>query len=128
MAGADLFGGRRAYGGGGYHRSALEDILPITCELRDEHRKLSVAMSLVLDRSGSMGAGVAGGGTKMDLANRGAAAVIELLGPRDAVSVYAVDSAPHEVLELQAVTDAATLQSQVRRIESQGGGIYVEAG
>ncbi|HEX3135371.1 MAG TPA: hypothetical protein VHX44_17535 [Planctomycetota bacterium] len=78
-----LTGGRRSFGSGGYHKSPVERVLPVTMELRDEHRKLSVAMAITLDRSGSMTAQVADGRTKMDLADEGAAAVIGLLGPRD---------------------------------------------
>ena len=54
-------------------------------------------MSLVLDRSGSMAAPAGAGITKMDLANLGASAAIELLTPNDAVAVIPVDSAPHVI-------------------------------
>ncbi len=119
-----MLGGQRSYGAGGYHRSAIEDILPVTMELRDEHRKLSVAMAITLDRSGSMAAPVAGGLTKMDLANQGAIAAIELLGPMDAVAVHAVDSAPHIIVPMTSVDNADFIINKVRRIGSMGGGIY----
>ena len=37
-------------------------------ELKNEHRKLSVAMAVVMDRSGSMSMSAGGGKSKMDLA------------------------------------------------------------
>lgn len=120
-----LTGGRRSFGSGGYHKSPIERVLPVTMELRDEHRKLSVAMAITLDRSGSMMAPVADGRTKMDLANEGAASVISLLGPRDEVAVHAVDSAPHVVLPLTRVVEPQPLVDKVLGIESGGGGIYV---
>ena len=120
-----LTGGRRSFGSGGYHKSPVERVLPVTMELRDEHRKLTVAMAITLDRSGSMMAHVADGRTKMDLANEGAAAVIGLLGPRDEVAVHAVDSAPHVVLPLTKVVDPKPLINKVLGIESGGGGIFV---
>lgn len=122
-----LTGGRRSFGAGGYHRSAIEEILPVSMELRDEHRKLSVAMAITLDRSGSMAATVPGGQTKMDLANEGTVAAIELLGPRDAIAVHAVDSAPHVIVAMTPVDHAGPIIDKVRRIESMGGGIFVYA-
>ena len=35
-------GGTHAYGPGGYFRSPLEPIMPVSMELRQEHRKLSL--------------------------------------------------------------------------------------
>lgn len=124
-----MAGGRLSFGAGGYFESPVDPLLPVSMELRQEHRKLAVAMAIVLDRSGSMAAGAGAGITKMDLANEGAARAIELLGPSDAVTVLAVDSEPHEVVPLVKVEgSAAELGAQVRRIQSAGGGIFVYKG
>jgi uncharacterized membrane protein len=120
-----MTGGRRSFGAGGYHKSAVECVLPVTMELRDEHRKLAVAMAITLDRSGSMMAPVAGGRTKMDLADEGAAAAVELLSPRDQVAVHAVDSAPHVIVPMTTVSDPKAIVHQILGIQSEGGGIYV---
>ena len=40
-AGFMMTGGKHAYGPGGYFRSPLEPIMPVSMELRQEHRKLS---------------------------------------------------------------------------------------
>jgi len=98
-------------------------------ELRGEHRKLAVALAIVLDRSGSMGAAVAGGLTKMDLANAGAARSLQLLGPSDAAAVFAVDSEAHQVLPLARLGDERDRAvDAVSRIASGGGGIFVYRG
>ncbi len=94
-------------------------------ELRQEHRKLSLAIVVALDRSGSMAAPVAGGKTKMDLANLGTVEVIDLLGPMDELGVLAVDSAPHQIVDLGPVDDKAAIRRRVLSIQSMGGGIYV---
>jgi hypothetical protein len=120
-----MTGGRRGFGSGGYHQSAVETVLPVTLEIRDEHRKTTAAIAVCLDRSGSMGMPVGRGLVKMDLANRGTAAVIDLLGPHDQIAVFAVDSAAHTVVPLCPVTDPAALRAPVLRIESQGGGIFI---
>ena len=121
-----LGGGRASLGGGGYFRSPIEPILPVSLEVRDDIKRLSTALVLVLDRSGSMAMPAGGGRTKMDLADEGACAAIELLGPTDQVSVIAVDSAPHIVIPMGPATPKEPLIDRTRRIESQGGGIYIE--
>jgi Mg-chelatase subunit ChlD len=120
-----LTGGERSFGTGGYFKSPLDDVLPVSMELREEHRKLQVALAIVLDRSGSMGMPVRGGKTKMDLANLGTAECVRLLAPQDMVAVIAVDSSPHVVQKLTRVDDPEAIASRVTGIDSGGGGIYV---
>jgi len=94
-------------------------------ELREEHRKNRVAIAIALDRSGSMTMPVAGGKTKMDLANLGTAECVKLLSAQDMVGVIAVDSSPHVVQRLTKVTKPGTIRNRVLKIESMGGGIFV---
>ncbi len=124
-AGLMMTGGRGSYGPGGYFRSPLEPIMPVSMELRKEHRKLSLAIVVALDRSGSMAMPVAGGRVKMDLANLGAVQVLDLLGPSDELGVLAIDTVPHVIQPLLPVTDKAPVRDQILRIRSEGGGIYV---
>jgi von Willebrand factor type A domain-containing protein len=124
-----MAGGKFSFGAGGYFGSAIEDLLPVSMELRMEHRKLAVAMAIVMDRSGSMGMSAGGGMVKMDLANEGAARAIDLLGGNDAVSVIAVDSEPHFVVPMTGLgANRAQFTDTVRRITSGGGGIYIYVG
>jgi Mg-chelatase subunit ChlD len=118
-------GGERSFGSGGYFKSPLDELLPVSMELRDEHRKTRLAMAIALDRSGSMAVPVKGGRPKMDLANLGAVEAIRLLSPGDSVAVIAVDSAPHVIQNLIPVEDTSSITSRVLRIESMGGGIFV---
>ncbi|MFA5190995.1 MAG: vWA domain-containing protein [Verrucomicrobiia bacterium] len=120
-----LTGGKASFGVGGYFKSALDPYLPVSMELKNEHRKLSLAMVVALDRSGSMAAPAGGGRTKMDLANLGTCAAIETLGPYDEIGVIAVDSSPHVVQPLTLATDKEPIQTAVRKIQSMGGGIFV---
>lgn len=76
-----MIGGKYSFASGGYFGSPVEPLLPVSMELKQEHRKLAVALAIVMDRSGSMGMSVSGTSLqKMDLANEGAARAIELLG------------------------------------------------
>ena len=119
-----LTGGGASFGVGGYFKSALDPYLPVSMELKNEHRKLSLAMVVALDRSGSMAAPVGDGRTKMDLANEGTCAAIETLGPYDEVGVIAVDSSPHVISPLVSASEQERVCGDVRRIQSMGGGIF----
>ncbi|MBU6181108.1 MAG: VWA domain-containing protein, partial [Verrucomicrobia bacterium] len=124
-----MAGGRRSFGSGGYCESAIDPLLPVSMELKSEHRKLGVAMAIVMDRSGSMAVTTPSGHTKMQLANEGAARSVELLGSMDAVTVFAVDSQAHQIAPLLNVgASRGELNSRIRRIESMGGGIFVYEG
>lgn len=124
-----MAGGKYSFGAGGYFGSAVDGLLPVSMELRTEQRKLAVAMAIVLDRSGSMSASVEGNLQKMDLADEGAARAIDLLGPMDAVSVFAVDTQAHEIVPLTSLgPNRKDLIQTVRRITSGGGGICVPTG
>ena len=121
-----MTGGKGSFGAGGWFESPVDGLLPVSMELRTEHRRLATALAISLDRSGSMAAGVPGGGTKIDLANAGAARAAELLGNDDLLAVYAVDSEPHRVAPLAEVgPNRKTIDDVVRSITSGGGGIYV---
>ncbi len=120
-----LTGGQRSFGVGGYFNSPLDEVLPVSMEIREEHRKTRVAIAIALDRSGSMTAAVAGGKTKMDLANLGTAECVRLLSAGDSVAVIAVDSSPHTIQHLVPVEDPEAIARKALTIESMGGGIYV---
>lgn len=123
-----MTGGRSSFAVGGYYNSPLADILPVSLEMREEHRKFSVAVVVVLDRSGSMSVPVGGGKVKMDLANLGTAQVLDLLTARDEIGVIAVDSAPHIITPLVHPTNKSELRRRILSIQSMGGGIFVYTG
>jgi hypothetical protein len=124
-----MAGGRQSFGAGGYFQSPIDALLPVSMELKTEHRKLSLAMAIIMDRSGSMSMTAGGGTTKMDLANEGAANAIQFLGAQDSLAVFAVDSEAHEMVPLQQIgPNREKMAGAVRRIQSMGGGIFVYEG
>lgn len=123
-----LTGGERSFGTGGYFKSPLDEVLPVSMEMRQEHRKLSLAMAIVLDRSGSMAIPVKGSKTKMDLADLGTAECVRMLSTGDSVAVIAVDSSPHVIQSLTPVTDPEAIAGKALKIQSEGGGIFVYEG
>ncbi len=124
-SGMAMTGGQKSYGPGGYFKSPLERVLPISMEMRREHRKLQLAIVVALDRSGSMARPAGGGRNKMDLANLGTVQVLDLLSPMDEFGVIAVDSSPHEIVAMDSVEKNAGLRGKILSIDSMGGGIFI---
>lgn len=120
-----MTGGQKSYGPGGYFKSPLERIMPVSMEMRREHRKMSLAIVVAMDRSGSMSAPAGGGRIKMDLADLGAVQVLDLLSPMDEFGVFAVDTEAHMIVPLDSAEKNQGMRGQILAIGSQGGGIVV---
>ena len=119
-------GGRSSFAAGGYFKSPLEPILPVSMELRREHRKLRMSIVVAMDRSGSMAMPASRGRTKMELADLSAVQLLDMLSPQDELGVVAVDSAAHVVADLDPIEGREpTLRKRIMSIESEGGGIFV---
>lgn len=126
-----MLGGAYSFGSGGYHGSPVGELLPVSMELKEEHKKLAVAMAIVVDRSGSMTASVGGSGglTKMDLANAGAVQAVRMLGELDALAYVAVDTEAHVMVPLTDIAENREgIIDRINRVASMGGGIYVFVG
>jgi Ca-activated chloride channel family protein len=79
-----LAGGENNFGQGGYSKTIIEDVLPVTFETKKE-KPNSTGMIVVLDKSGSMG------GQKIELAKEATKAPLDLLKDTDKFGVVAFD-------------------------------------
>ncbi|MDR0610316.1 MAG: VWA domain-containing protein [Planctomycetaceae bacterium] len=127
-SGLMLTGGKNSYALGGYYQSPLDPVLPVSMELRKEHRKLAVAVAILMDCSGSMGMIVPGGKIKMDLANLGAAEVLNILTPMDEIAVLICDTGVQTILPLKQNTNPRGDREKILTIGPGGGGIFVYVG
>jgi Ca-activated chloride channel homolog len=119
-----LLGGENSFGVGGYFRTPIEQMLPVRMEHNDRQELPTVALLIVLDRSGSMTAQVAGQ-TKMALANQGAALALNVLSPRDYFGVFAVDTRTHVVAPLAKHGAKEPIAQKILSVTAGGGGIYI---
>jgi uncharacterized membrane protein len=119
-----MTGGRDSFGQGGYRRSPVEPVLPVSLELREEQRRTSLALSVLMDCSCSMGVTVPDGRTKMEVAAEGVVGALTLLNDRDEASVHMIDTEVHEIFPLSPVSEGLPLD-EVARGFSGGGGIFV---
>ncbi len=124
--GLAMFGAHDAFGLGGYAYTDIEEVLPATFDLRRRRDRLSLAMVIAIDRSGSMGVEVDSGRTKLDLANEAAARSALLLSVQDRVGVMHVDTEVHWTQPMTTVDNPERIASTVRSATAGGGGIYVD--
>lgn len=118
-----LLGGENSFGVGGYFRTPVEQMLPVRMEHDDRQELPTVALLVVLDRSGSMTAEVAGQ-TKMSLAAQGAALALNVLSSRDYFGVFAVDTRAHVVAALARHGAKEPIAQRILTVTAGGGGIY----
>jgi Ca-activated chloride channel family protein len=89
LGGGFLFaGGESGYGLGGWYRTTMERILPVRMDNERKKEMPSVAMCLVIDRSGSMT------GLPMEMAKEAAKATAKTLESDDLIEVIGFDSSP----------------------------------
>ena len=119
-----MLGGENSYGVGGYFRTPIEQMLPVRMEHEDRLDTPSVALLVVLDRSGSMTAQVQGQ-TKMSLANQGAVLALNVLQPKDYFGVLAVDVRSHTVVPLAQHATRSSEEQKILSVTAGGGGIYI---
>jgi len=119
--GLAMFGGENSFGLGGYYRTPVEEVLPLSSRFEQEKEKPSMAMVLVIDKSGSMQ------GQPIALARQAAKAAIELLSPRDQIGVVGFDGQAFVALPMTSASDREGAKSAVDRIGA-GGGTFMFAG
>ncbi len=122
-----LLGGDRSFGPGGYSGTPIEELSPVSFDLKQDRRRASLAEVIAIDISGSMTARV-GARTKLELANEAAARSAALLGAGDMLGVDHVDTLSHWTVPLGPVVDSSRLADAIRKMGAGGGGIDVEVG
>ncbi len=119
--GLAMFGSENSFGLGGYYRTAVEEVLPLSSRFEQEKEKPSMAMVLVIDKSGSMG------GLPIALARQAAKAAVDLLSPQDQVGVVGFDGQAFVAAPMQPASDREGIKSAIDRLGA-GGGTYMYAG
>ena len=108
-----LAGGENNYGEGGYAKTAIEEVLPVTFEAKKE-KPDSVAMIMVLDKSGSMG------GQKIEMTKEAAKAPLALLKDTDSFGVVAFDYNFYWPVKFQPVANRAAITQAISTIIAGG--------
>jgi uncharacterized membrane protein len=108
-----LAGGENNYGEGGYAKTAIEEVLPVTFEAKKE-KPDSVAMVMVLDKSGSMG------GQKIEMTKEAAKAPLALLKDTDSFGVVAFDYNFYWPVKFQSAANRGAIEQAISTIIAGG--------
>ena len=110
-----MLGGEQSFGLGGYYKTPVEEILPVRSDFEKEKETPSLAIALVIDKSGSMG------GEKIELAKDAARSAVELLSPKDYAAVIAFDGQSFIVCPMQSAASSVSIDGAISTIAAGGG-------
>lgn len=110
-----MAGGQNSFGLGGWRHTKIEKILPVRMDAEKKKDQPSIALCLVIDRSGSMS------GQKIEMAKEAAKATAEILSPDDYIEVIAFDSQPQRLVRMQSARNRMRILSDISRLTPNGG-------
>ena len=118
-----MIGGEESYGLGGLYRTPLEEALPVTMEVKQKIEIPSLAVMLVIDRSGSMAMGMKDNDkvNKLEAAKEAAHLVIDLLDERNEVGVLSFDTEFVWHVPIQQAKDKRAIHREISAIKAGGG-------
>jgi Ca-activated chloride channel homolog len=116
-----MIGGDQAFGLGGYYKTVIEEILPVRSDFEKEKEKPSLAMVIVIDKSGSMG------GLKMEMTKDASKGAIELLGPKDKIGVILFEGETFVLQDMTSGVNKAAVIDKIAGIEAGGGTVMEPA-
>lgn len=118
-----VIGGDRSYGLGDYLGTPIEETIPVSVRPPSAEQKSTVALLLIVDKSGSMSMGRPGS-TKMAMAREAAILSVDALKEKDQIGVLAFDDQNQWVVQMREIQGQSTIkqvQDQISRIDASGG-------
>lgn len=111
-----MIGGENAFGVGGWAGTTIEELLPVRFEGERQREQPTLALVLVIDKSGSMSSE-----DRLDLVKEAARATASTLDPTDEIGVIAFDSRPITLVRLQPAANRIRIAGDIRRLTAGGG-------
>ncbi|NVB40424.1 VWA domain-containing protein [Pseudenhygromyxa sp. WMMC2535] len=111
-----MVGGESSFGVGGWGGSTLEQVLPVRFSGERQREQPTLALVLVIDKSGSMSSE-----DRLDLVKEAARATARTLDPSDEIGVIAFDSSPQVLVRLQPAANRLRISSSISRLTAGGG-------
>lgn len=131
-----MIGGELSFGAGGYGRSPIEQVLPVAMDVRTNEERASLAITFVVDKSGSM-ARCHGGGAqqfsptmqserginKLDMTKQAVSRAAAALNSGDTLGVVGFDQAPYWLINLQPVASlgSGAVEQLLQPVVAEGG-------
>jgi len=110
-----MLGSENSFGIGGYYGTPVDEVLPLTSRYEKEKQKPSMAMALVIDKSGSMN------GVPIQLARQAAKAAVDLLGVQDSIAVIGFDSNAKIIVDMTSAAAKGSVQDSIDTLAAGGG-------
>jgi Ca-activated chloride channel homolog len=117
-----MVGGENSFGVGGWGGSAVEELLPVKFSGERQREQPTLALMLVIDKSGSMSSG-----DRLDLVKEASRVTARTLDPSDEIGVVAFDSSPLVLVRLQPASNRLRISSAISRLTAGGGTNIVPA-
>lgn len=121
-----LLGGDSSYALGSYRGSLLEEIMPVTIDVKNKLQVPALSLIIAIDKSGSMTAGQFGL-SRIEVAKESAIQAIEALSPQDNIGVIGFDNQAKWVVPFQNATDVAAIQEMIGTLRADGGTSFYTA-
>ena len=116
-----MCGGSGAFGPGGWHDTALADLLPVEFQQKEEKRDPSTTLVVIIDTSGSMG------GNRVQLAKEVSRLAIRRLLPHDKVGIVEFYGAKRWAAPIQPASNSIELERALNRLDAGGGTVILPA-
>ncbi|MGB0743301.1 MAG: VWA domain-containing protein [Opitutales bacterium] len=113
--GLAMMGSENSFGLGGYYQTPVEEVLPLTSRFEKEKQKPSLAMVLVIDKSGSMS------GVPIALARQAAKSAADLLSSNDQIAVIGFDSQPVVICDMTSAGNKGAISNSIDSLAAGGG-------
>lgn len=113
-------GGEDSFALGGYYKTSIEKVLPVSMELKGKKEIPDMSMVLIIDKSGSM-TEARGGITRLDIAKEAASRVLDSLRTKDKIGVLTFDDTSYWVVETQSVDNPHNIRDDIGTIRPGGG-------
>ncbi len=108
-------GGPDSFGSPAAPENRFTALLPVRTEPADRREEATLAMALVIDRSGSMS------GPKIELTKEAARGTAQMLAPDDLISIIVFDSQAYPVVRLQPASNRQRILNDISQIRASGG-------
>lgn len=114
-----MAGGPASFGLGGWYRTPVETVLPVSTDVRSNVKLPLVALVIIMDRSQSMSTGDP---TKLELAKEGAIEVVDLAYERDQLGFLTFSDTDEWVFRLRTATTQGKREMLEAILNVQAGG------